>query len=76
MKIHHKEKLNRKEIIDMTEKLFLEAEDIAEIFHISRGKAYVIIKQLNEELKEQGYIVIRGKVNSKYFFKKLVYAEE
>lgn len=25
---------------------------------------------LNAELKEKGYIVVRGKVNTKYFFKK------
>ena len=29
-----------------------------------------------KELKEKGYIVVRGKVNTKYFFKKLIYNEE
>lgn len=38
--------------------------------------AYEIIRMLNAELKEKGYIVVRGKVNTKYFFKKLIYNEE
>ena len=44
--------------------------------NVSEGKAYEIIRMLNAELKEKGYIVVRGKVNTKYFFKKLIYNEE
>ena len=46
------------------------------LLNISEGKAYEIIRMLNAELKEKGYIVVRGKVNTKYFFKKLIYNEE
>ena len=55
----------------MTDKMFMEVQDVIEILNISEGKAYEIIRMLNAELKEKGYIVVRGKVNTKYFFKNL-----
>ena len=60
----------------MTDKMFMEVQDVTEMLNISEGKAYEIIRMLNAELKEKGYIVVRGKVNTKYFFKKLIYNEE
>ena len=60
----------------MTDKMFMEVQDVIEILNISEGKAYEIIRMLNAELKEKGYIVVRGKVNTKYFFNKLIYNEE
>ncbi len=38
------------------------AEDISEELGISKGYAYKIIKELNKELKEAGFIVISGRV--------------
>ena len=38
---------------------------------ISESKAYAIIKQLNEELKEKGFIVFRGRVSKAYFMEKM-----
>lgn len=60
----------------MTDKMFMEVQDVTEMLNISEGKAYEIIRMLNAELKEKRYIVVRGKVNTKYFFKKLIYNEE
>lgn len=54
----------------------MEVQDVTEMLNVSEGKAYEIIRMLNAELKEKGYIVVRGKVNTKYFFKKLIYNEE
>lgn len=47
----------------------LTAEEIAQMLGISTGHAYKIIRQLNSELKKQGYIVIAGKVPKAYFEK-------
>ena len=44
----------------MTDKMFMEVQDVIEILNISEGKAYEIIRMLNAELKEKGYIVVRG----------------
>jgi sugar-specific transcriptional regulator TrmB len=49
---------------------YLTVTDIKEILGISASKAYVIIRQLNNELKSKGYIVIAGKLPKKYFFEK------
>lgn len=54
-------------------KEFLNYTDIMNIMGVSKSKAYQIIQDLNEELKDKGYIVIAGKVSSKYFLKRTKY---
>lgn len=55
----------------MSEKnIFYTAEDIAKILNISKPTAYRIIKGLNVELREKGFIVISGRVPKKYFEEK------
>lgn len=55
----------------MKEKNFLTAEDVAEFMGISIPTAYRIIRQLNNELKKDGYITIAGKINRIYFEEKI-----
>lgn len=38
------------------------AEDVAAELGISKGHAYKVIRQLNKELENSGYIVVAGKV--------------
>jgi hypothetical protein len=38
---------------------------------VSNVKAYAIIRQLNSELKSQGYITIAGRVSRPYALKRL-----
>lgn len=56
------------------EKLFLNAQEIAEACDCSKQKAYLIIRQANEELKEKGFLVQQGKLPRKYF-QEMVYGE-
>lgn len=49
------------------EKRFLNAEDVAAVMECSKSRAYIIIKQLNAELEEKGYVTLHGKINAKYF---------
>lgn len=49
---------------------YLTVEEVKKILGISASKAYVIIRQLNNELKAKGYIVIAGRVPKKYFMEK------
>lgn len=51
-------------------KIYLTADDVAEALGISKGHAYVLIRECNAELKKQGYICIAGKVPVKYFSEK------
>ena len=48
-------------------KRYLDANAVAEILGISKAHAYKIIRGLNNELKEQGYIVIAGKIPTSFF---------
>ena len=47
--------------------VFYTAQEVAEILGVSRTKAYKIVKELNLELREKGYIIIAGKVPKRYF---------
>ena len=58
------------------DKSFLGANDIAEILGCSASYAYNIIWQLNAELQEKKYITVRGKVNAKYFYKRVGLADD
>lgn len=54
-----------------TNKNFLNASDISEYMDISIPMAYKIIRNLNEELKVQGYITVSGKISRRYFEQKV-----
>ncbi len=59
----------------MGDKKFLTVEEVAEEMSISKSYAYKIVKQLNHELKQLGYITVAGRVNTNYFYKKVCYSE-
>ena len=50
--------------------MYIDVKEVMQTLGVSRGKAYKIIQQLNEELKAQGYIIIAGKCSRKYFNEK------
>ena len=50
--------------------MYVDVKEVMQTLGVSRGKAYKIIQQLNEELKAQGYIIIAGKCSRKYFNEK------
>lgn len=52
------------------EKMYYSANDLVEMLDISKAKAYKVIRQLNDELKALGYIVLQGKVSKAYFEQK------
>ncbi len=47
--------------------LYYTANEIMEMLGISRGHAYKIVKQLNDQLATKGFIVIAGKIPKQYF---------
>lgn len=55
------------EAYTQVDKKFLTAPDVAEVLGCSVSKAYMVIKELNNELKAQGKIVIAGKVSKRFF---------
>ena len=46
---------------------YIAADEVKDELGISKGKAYQIIRGLNEELREKGFLTIAGKVSRKYF---------
>ncbi|OWV37741.1 ICEBs1 excisionase [Bacillus spizizenii] len=48
---------------------FHTAEDIVKMLKVKKGKAYEVIRQLNAQLEKQGYKVVKGRVNRRYFEK-------
>ena len=49
---------------------FIFAREVSERLSISRAYGYRIVKKLNEELKEQGYLTIDGRTSRRYFDEK------
>ena len=40
----------------------MSAEDVANELGVSKGHAYKVIRQLNDELEKSGFIVVAGKI--------------
>ena len=51
-------------------KQYITAKEISEMLGVSNSKAYSIIRELNTERKERGYLTIPGKVSRAFFFEK------
>ena len=66
--------LKRKEESPM-EKLFLTSE-VADLLNISQQQAYKIIRDMNKQLAEHGFLVLRGRINKKYFMEQIYKAKE
>lgn len=54
---------------------FMRADEVAKELGISRSYAYKLIRQLNQELKERGFLTIAGRINRDYLKERLYEAE-
>ena len=54
---------------------FMRADEVAKELGISRSYAYKLIRQLNQELKERGFLTIAGRINRDYLKERLYAAE-
>lgn len=59
----------------MDQKTFMTVDEVAAEMGVSKSYAYKIVKQLNQELQELGYLTVSGHINTNYFRKKLCYSE-
>lgn len=48
----------------------IDAVEVAEIMDCSPRYGYDIIKRLNQELEDKGYITRRGRTSRKYFYER------
>jgi hypothetical protein len=55
----------------MTDNAYIDKDGLMALVPIGKTKAYEIIRDINKELKAQGYIVIRGKAPKEYTLERL-----
>ena len=46
------------------------AHEVSQLLGVSQSKAYQILKKMNDDLREDGYLTIAGKVSRAYFNEK------
>ena len=49
---------------------FVTAGEVAQDLGVSKPFAYKLVRQMNEELEEKGFITIAGRVSRKYYEEK------
>ena len=52
--------------------IYITASELAQVMGVSNGHAYKLIREMNTELKKQGYLTIAGKLPRAYL-KKCLY---
>ena len=53
------------------ENKFIRVDEVAKELAVSKPYAYKLIRKLNDELREQGFVTIAGRVNRQYFCERL-----
>jgi len=49
----------------------LDVNDVKSILKVSKPKAYEIIRNLNTELKNKGFLTVQGKIREDYLFERM-----
>lgn len=55
----------------MNNMFMLNVNEVAEMLKVSKAQAYKVIRIFNNELKEQGYFTVTGKVPRAYLEKRI-----
>lgn len=61
---------NNKEVLYLSKELFVRAEEVAGALGISKPYAYKLVREMNEEVKQKGFLTIPGRVSRRYFEEK------
>ena len=54
---------------------FMREEEVARELGVSKSYAYKLVRKLNAELNEMGYLTVAGRISKKYFLEKVCYGE-
>lgn len=54
----------------MSTDLFIKANEIAQVMGKSKSYGYKIVRQLNKELSEKGFMTVEGQTNRQYFYER------
>ena len=55
----------------MTNEIFVTADEVAKELRVSKPYAYKLIREMNAELRKQGFLTISGKASRKYFSERI-----
>ena len=53
------------------EKMYMDVDDVCAILGVSKAYAYNLMREYNKELKAKGYIVVAGKISTKFLAEKI-----
>ena len=53
------------------EKMYMDVDDVCAILGVSKAYAYNLMREYNKELKAKGYIVVAGKISTKFLAEKM-----
>lgn len=56
--------------------MFLKANDVKDILNVSQAMGYKVIRQLNSELKEKGFLTLQGRIPIEYLCERFMIDEE
>ena len=48
----------------------LKAADVARVLQVGDSKAYQLIRMMNRELEEKGFLTVRGRISEAYFYER------
>jgi len=51
----------------MKDTMFVRADEIAKDLEVSRTQAYRIIREMNAELREKGFMTVSGRVSRQFY---------
>lgn len=55
----------------MKKSIFIHAKEVAKELGISEAHAYKLVREMNADLKNSGFLVISGRVSRQYFYEKI-----
>ena len=56
--------------------MFLKADDVKDILNVSQAMGYKVIRQLNWELKEKGFLTLQGRIPIDYLCERFMIDED
>ena len=57
----------------MAERSFMNVDEVAKELDVSKSYAYKLVRELNKELRDKGFITVTGRVSRRYFMEKVCY---
>ncbi len=64
-------KLGKEGRFIMAQQVYMRVQEVAEELGVSVPYAYKLIRTLNQELKQKGFIVIDGRIDRRFFHEKM-----